>query len=483
MNQLSDILYKTRIIKIIGSTEIVIHSICFDSRVVQKGDLYIAVKGTKTDGHKFIDDVIKKGAVSVVCEVLPEIIRNSITYIVVVNSNIALGVIASNFYDNPSEKLRLIGVTGTNGKTTIVTLLHKLFMELGNKVGLLSTIRNLINDHETPVTHTTPDAITINRLLRQMVEEKCNYCFMEVSSHALIQQRVTGLTFAGGIFTNITHDHLDYHKTFDEYIKAKKTFFNMLSTNAFALSNTDDKNGSVMLQNTKASKHTYSIQKMANFNVKIIENQFTGLQLNIDGFDVWCKLVGKFNAYNLLAIYATSVLLGQDKQEVLRILSSFEAIEGRFEYVHSANGIIGIVDYAHTPDALSNVINTINFIRAGGKQLITVVGCGGDRDTKKRPEMAAIACIGSEKVILTSDNPRSENPIKILEDMQGGIKLQYNKKVITIENRKEAIKTACSIANSGDVILIAGKGHEKYQEIKGIKYPFDDKKILLEFLL
>jgi UDP-N-acetylmuramoyl-L-alanyl-D-glutamate--2,6-diaminopimelate ligase len=390
---------------------------------------------------------------------------------------------ASNYFDNPSSKLHLVGVTGTNGKTTIVTLLYKLFSELGYDCGLLSTIRNLVKDLEIPATHTTPDSIELNRLLKLMVDEGCKYCFMEVSSHALVQNRIAGLDFAGGIFTNITHDHLDYHKTFEEYLKAKKGFFDMLRTDAFALSNIDDKNGTVMFQNTKAKKYSYSLQRLADFKCRIIENQFSGLELNIDGTDVWCKLVGKFNAYNLLAIYATAIILGIEKLEVLRILSKLNSAEGRFEYITSENGIIGIVDYAHTPDALNNVIATINAIRSHNEKLITVVGCGGDRDVTKRPEMAKIACSGSEKVILTSDNPRSEEPVKILEDMQAGVEPQHAKKVLSIENRKEAIKTACSIAVSGDVILVAGKGHEKYQEIKGEKYPFDDKEILKEFLL
>ena len=483
MKELKDILYKAGCVKALGPTDVKINAVCFDSRNVQKNDLFVAVKGTKSDGHKFIDETIVKGAIAIVCEKLPETIREGVSYIVVENSDYALGVMASNYFDNPSSKLQLIGVTGTNGKTTIVTLLHKLFSELGYDCGLLSTIRNLIKDLEIPATHTTPDSIELNRLLKLMVDEGCKYCFMEVSSHAVVQNRIAGLDFAGGIFTNITHDHLDYHKTFEEYLKAKKRFFDMLRADAFALSNIDDKNGTVMFQNTKAKKYSYSLQRLADFKCRIIENQFSGLELNIDGTDVWCKLVGKFNAYNLLAIYAIAIILGIEKLEVLRILSKLDSAEGRFEYITSENGIIGIVDYAHTPDALNNVIAAINAIRSHNEKLITVIGCGGDRDVTKRPEMAKIACSGSEKVILTSDNPRSEKPVKILEDMQAGVETQHAKKVLTIENRKEAIKTACSIAVSGDVILIAGKGHEKYQEIKGVKYPFDDKEILKEFLI
>lgn len=483
MKELKDILYKAGCVKALGPTDVKINAVCFDSRYVQKNDLFVAVKGTKSDGHKFVDETIVKGAIAIVCEKLPESIREGVSYIVVENSDYALGVMASNYFDNPSSKLHLVGVTGTNGKTTIVTLLYKLFSELGYDCGLLSTIRNLVKDLEIPATHTTPDSIELNRLLKLMVDEGCKYCFMEVSSHALVQNRIAGLDFAGGIFTNITHDHLDYHKTFEEYLKAKKGFFDMLRTDAFALSNIDDKNGTVMFQNTKAKKYSYSLQRLADFKCRIIENQFSGLELNIDGTDVWCKLVGKFNAYNLLAIYATAIILGIEKLEVLRILSKLNSAEGRFEYITSENGIIGIVDYAHTPDALNNVIATINAIRSHNEKLITVVGCGGDRDVTKRPEMAKIACSGSEKVILTSDNPRSEEPVKILEDMQAGVEPQHAKKVLSIENRKEAIKTACSIAVSGDVILVAGKGHEKYQEIKGEKYPFDDKEILKEFLL
>jgi UDP-N-acetylmuramoyl-L-alanyl-D-glutamate--2,6-diaminopimelate ligase len=483
LKELKDILYKAGCVKALGPTDVKINAVCFDSRYVQKNDLFVAVKGTKSDGHKFIDETIVKGAIAIVCEKLPETIREGVSYIVVENSDYALGVMASNYYDNPSSKLHLVGVTGTNGKTTIVTLLHKLFSELGYDCGLLSTIRNLVKDLEIPATHTTPDSIELNRLLKLMVDEGCKYCFIEVSSHAVVQNRIVGLDFAGGIFTNITHDHLDYHKTFEEYIKAKKGFFDMLRTDAFALSNIDDKNGTVMFQNTKAKKYSYSLQRLADFKCRIIENQFSGLELNIDGTDVWCKLVGKFNAYNLLAIYATAIILGIEKLEVLRILSKLNSAEGRFEYITSENGTIGIVDYAHTPDALSNVITTINAIRSHNEKLITVVGCGGDRDVTKRPEMAKIACSGSEKVILTSDNPRSEEPVKILEDMQAGVEPQHAKKVLSIENRKEAIKTACSIASSGDVILIAGKGHEKYQEIKGVRNPFDDKEILKEFLI
>jgi len=482
LNLLKDILYKTGIVETIGSTDRTIHAVCIDSRIIKKGDLYVALKGSISDGHSFIENAIEKGAVAIVCEELPKIIQMHVSYIVVKDTHLSVGIIASNFYDNPCEQIKLIGVTGTNGKTTTVTLLYKLFKGLGYKTGLLSTVRNYINEKEINATHTTPDAVTLNQLLKQMVDSGCEYCFMEVSSHAVVQNRIAGLVFAGGVFTNITHDHLDYHKTFDEYVKAKKGFFDSLSSDAFALSNIDDKNGTMMLQNTKASRHTYSLKKLSDFRVQILENQFTGLHLKVDNIDVWCKLVGKFNAYNLLAIYATSILLKQPKQDVLTLLSNLESVEGRFEYIISLTGTVGIVDYAHTPDALLNVIHTINSIREGKGRLIAVVGCGGDRDKTKRPEMAKIACEGCEKVILTSDNPRSEEASSILDDMIKGVEFRSNKKILTIENRKEAIKTACSMANSDDIILVAGKGHEKYQEIKGVKYPFDDKEILKEFI-
>ena len=480
MKFLKDILYKAGIEKVIGSTENVVSSITFDSRNIPEGCLFVAVKGTKTDGHIFIEQAIKSGAAAIVCEVLPEIIIDNITYIKVKNSSESLGWISSNYYDNPSSKLKLTGITGTNGKTTTATLLHDLFRKLGYKVGLLSTVCNMVNDEIISSTHTTPDSIQLNALLKKMVDEGCTHCFMEVSSHAVVQHRVTGINFAGGVFTNITHDHLDYHKTFEEYISAKKKFFDVLGNRAFALVNSDDRNGKVMLQNTKALKYFYGLKSAADYRARVIENRFTGLQLNIDGIDVWFKLVGSFNAYNLLAIYSTACLLGEDKSEVLKILSSLEAVEGRFEHVRSSNGIIVIIDYAHTPDALENVLKTISAVKEGNEDVITVVGCGGDRDSTKRPLMAAIACNYSNKVIVTSDNPRSEDPEKIIEEMMKGVDIIAKKKVLNVVSRKEAIRTACMLAKPNDIILLAGKGHEKYQEIKGVKFPFDDKQIIKE---
>ncbi|MFA6923563.1 MAG: UDP-N-acetylmuramoyl-L-alanyl-D-glutamate--2,6-diaminopimelate ligase [Bacteroidales bacterium] len=479
---LNDILKGIKSEKIIGDLNKNIAEITFDSRKIVKDTLFIASKGTKSNGHDFIKMAKENGASAVVCEIIPEEINKNITYIKVVNSSKATGELASNFYDNPSSKLKLIGVTGTNGKTTIATLLFRMFRNFGHNAGLLSTVKNMINDEIFSATHTTPDAIVINQLLKQMVDEGCEYCFMEVSSHAVVQNRISGLTFAGGIFTNITHDHLDYHKTFEEYIKAKKGLFDFLPATAFALTNIDDRNGEVMLQNTAALKKTYSLKSFSDFKCKILESGLDGQLLNIDGAEVWCKLIGKFNAYNLLAIYSSAILLGKEKIEVLKELSGLSAVEGRFQYVKSENNILGIVDYAHTPDALKNVISTINEIRDGSKKLITVVGCGGDRDSKKRPIMAKIACEGSTKVILTSDNPRSEEPETIINEMQSGIDITDRKKVLTIVNRKEAIRTACHLADSGDIILVAGKGHENYQEIKGVKYPFDDLQILEEIL-
>ncbi len=482
MKLLKDILYKAGLVEVVGSTNVAIMSITFDSRKVEKDSLFVAVKGSLSDGHKYIDDTISKGAIAILCEEIPENLNEKITYIKVKDTTAALGVVASNFYGNPSESLKLVGVTGTNGKTTTVTLLFNLFKKLGYKVGLLSTVKNQINNDVIPATHTTPDAIQLNALLRQMVDKGCTHCFMEVSSHAVVQNRIAGIHFQGGVFSNITHDHLDYHKTFEEYIKAKKKFFDMLGSDAFALTNKDDANGDVMLQNTKATKKTYSLRSMADFKCKVVENQFSGLLLNIDNNEVWTKLIGSFNAYNLLAVYATAVLLKEDKTNVLTTLSSLSSVEGRFQYVRTDNGIIGIVDYAHTPDALLNVLKTIADIRSGNEQVITVVGCGGDRDAAKRPVMAKIACELSNKVILTSDNPRSEDPEAIIKEMQSGVDAVNNKKTISITDRSEAIKTACSYAKQGDIILVAGKGHEKYQEIKGVKHDFDDMIVLQENL-
>jgi len=478
MKLLKDILYKAGIVNVVGSTQVAVEKICFDSREVEKLSLFVAVKGTQVDGHNFIDVAIEKGAQAIVCQAMPRTIAPGITYVEVANSSNALGIIASNFYDNPSSELKLIGITGTNGKTTTTTLLHDLFTQLGYKSGLLSTVVNKIGVKAIPSTHTTPDAIQLNALLRHMVDEDCKFCFMEVSSHAIHQNRIAGAEFTGAVFTNITHDHLDYHKTFNEYIKAKKLFFDNLSDSAFALVNKDDKNGMVMLQNTKAHQYTYALKSMADYTCKIIENDFTGMLLNISGSEVWTKLIGGFNAYNMLAIYSVADLLGIDKLEILKAISQLNSVDGRFQYVKSVNNVAGIVDYAHTPDALKNVLKTINDIRTGNEQLITVVGCGGDRDKDKRPIMSQIACELSDRVILTSDNPRTENPEDIIKDMRAGVEAIHFKKVLAITNREEAIKTACSLSENGDIVLVAGKGHEKYQEINGVKLPFDDLQVL-----
>jgi UDP-N-acetylmuramoyl-L-alanyl-D-glutamate--2,6-diaminopimelate ligase len=482
MKKLTYIIENLPIENIIGTTDRVVEALCFDSRQAKSGSCFFAVSGTLTDGHSFIDSVIEKGATAVVCEILPKKLSEHVTYIQVKSSSFALGICAANFYGNPSEKLKLVGITGTNGKTTTVTLLHQLFTQLGYKVGLLSTIQNKIENRVLPATHTTPDAIQLNKMLSNMVDEGCPHAFMEVSSHAVIQHRIVGLRFAGGIFSNITHDHLDYHKTFDAYLKAKKTFFDELPKTAFALSNIDDKNGSVMLQNTVAKKYTYALKSMADFRCKIIENSFAGLHLLINQSDVYCRLIGTFNAYNFLAIYTTAILLGEDSQNVLAIMSNLQSAEGRFDTIKSSDDIIAIVDYAHTPDALENVLSTIANVRNGNETLITVVGCGGDRDKTKRPIMAKIACRMSDKVILTSDNPRTEDPQSILDQMNEGVEPQEKSRVLTILNREEAIRTACMLARSGDIILVAGKGHEKYQEINGVRHHFDDKEKLLATL-
>lgn len=483
MKALNNILNSIEIVQTEGNTAISVSSISFDSRVIEPGTLFVAQRGTRVDGHQFIDSCIERGATAIVCEELPEKLRTDVCYILVRNSAKALGILASNYYNNPSSKLKLIGVTGTNGKTTTATLLYRLFSNLGYACGLLSTIGNKIIDKDIPSTHTTPDALQLNKLLSEMIENGCDYCFMEVSSHSVVQQRIAGLTFQGGIFSNITHDHLDFHKTFDEYIKAKKAFFDNLPKTAFALTNIDDRNGMVMLQNTKAEKHTYSLKSMADFKCKILENAFQGLHLVVDGTEIYTRLVGSFNAYNLLAVYATAILLNADREQVLTTLSTMNSVEGRFEYIRSQDDVTGIVDYAHTPDALQNVLSTIHNIRNGGESIITVVGCGGDRDAAKRPVMAKIACEMSEKVILTSDNPRSEEPEEILKEMMKGVELMYQRKVLSIVNRREAIKTANMLAQPGDIILVAGKGHEKYQEIKGVRHHFDDKEELAAFFV
>ena len=480
MKQLQEILYKTGLLEVVGDTSIQVDEICFSSNEIKTGDLFVAVKGTRTDGHAFISNAIASGAIAIVCEELPEAIESGITYVRVADTSVALAVMAANYYDNPSEKLQLIGVTGTNGKTTSVTLLYRLFMSLGMPCGLLSTVENRINQQIIPSTHTTPDPVRLNKLLAMMVEDGCQYCFMEVSSHAVVQHRVTGLVFAGGLFTNITHDHLDYHKTFEGYIKAKKGFFDMLPESSFAIYNSDDRNGSVMVQNCKGKILSFGLKGMADFKCKVVENSFGGLLLTIDGHEVLCRLIGSFNAYNVTGVYAVAVMLGQDKLAVLTALSNLEPVEGRFQYVMSANRVTGIVDYAHTPDALMNVLNTIKDLRTGNETVITVVGCGGDRDKAKRPIMGKIATDMSDKVIFTSDNPRSENPDLIIDEMRAGVSPVNFKKTIAIPDRKEALRLACSMAEPGDIILVAGKGHEKYQDIAGVKTPFDDKQVLLD---
>ena len=482
MKLLKDILYKVRLTGVIGSTNSSVSSIAFDSRKVERNGLFIAVKGGVSDGHQFIDKALEMGAKAIVCEKMPDNIISGVTYIEVENSGESLGQIASNFYENPSNKLKLVGVTGTNGKTTTTSLLFELFTNLGYKVGLISTVVYRIGEKEIKATHTTPDAIRLNELFAQMVEEKCDFCFMEVSSHAIHQGRINGIDFTGGVFTNITHDHLDYHKTFKEYIDVKKKFFDGLSSDAFAITNLDDKNGMVMMQNTKAEVLTLAIKGDADFKAKIIENQFTGLQLKINDKDLWVKLIGDFNAYNILSVYAVAVQLVEDELEVLTQISALNNVEGRFEYMRTTKNIVAIVDYAHTPDALKNVLKTIANIRTGNEKVITVVGCGGDRDKTKRPIMANIACKLSDNVILTSDNPRTENPVTILEEMQKGVEPIDYKKTITITDRKEAIKTASALAEENDIILVAGKGHENYQEINGERFPFDDLEILTETL-
>jgi UDP-N-acetylmuramoyl-L-alanyl-D-glutamate--2,6-diaminopimelate ligase len=478
---LKDILYKVNIRSVKGNTNIEINDLQIDSRKVTAGSCFIAIEGSATNGHDYIGKAIENGAVAIIHEKFSAIPQEGITYIEVENSAIAAGVISHNFYNAPSAQILLVGVTGTNGKTTIATLLWKLFKGLGYKCGLISTVQNQIGDKIIEATHTTPDALSINALLRQMVDAKCEYVFMECSSHAIHQHRIAGLQFAGGIFSNVTHDHLDYHKTFDEYIKVKKSFFDKLPSTAFAISNADDKRGTVMLQNTVAKKHFYSLKTMAEFKGKILDDSLTGLHMTINDLEVYFKLIGEFNAYNLLAVYGAAVCLGEEKNKVLEVLSSLDGAEGRFDYmVSKKDKVIGIIDYAHTPDALLNVLATIKKLKKGYEHIITVVGCGGDRDKAKRPIMAAVACEHSDKVIFTSDNPRSEDPLEILHEMELGVSIVARKKYITIADRKEAIKTAVSLASKEDIVLVAGKGHEKYQEIKGVKYDFDDKKVLSE---
>jgi UDP-N-acetylmuramoyl-L-alanyl-D-glutamate--2,6-diaminopimelate ligase len=479
---LKDILYKVNIEAVKGSTEAIINKIEFDSRKVELNDVFVAIRGTISNGHDFIEKALNQGASVIVCDTFPELIVNGVTYILVKDTNLALAFLAANFYDNPSQNLKLVGITGTNGKTTIASLLYQLFKKAGFKVGLLSTVKILVDETEYPATHTTPDSLTINHYLNEMKQIGVEYCFMEVSSHGIHQKRTEALHFTGGIFTNLSHDHLDYHSSFAEYRDVKKSFFDFLPKTAFVLSNSDDKNGTLMLQNTKAKKLTYALKSYADYKATILENQLNGLLLKINGNEVWVKLVGTFNAYNLLAIFGTAVELGLDTLEVLRLLSELESVSGRFQFIVSDSKITAIVDYAHTPDALENVLGTINDIRTKNEQLITIVGCGGNRDKTKRPIMAKIATSLSDKVILTSDNPRSEDPTLILLEMEKGVEPQNHRKTLSILDRKQAIKTACQLAQPNDIILIAGKGHETYQEIKGVRHHFDDMKIVKEML-
>ena len=483
MITLKDILYKVSLEKVVGNTAVAFRELQFDSRKVGLDDVFIAIKGTQSDGHQFIKKAINQGALAVVCQQMPKEIINGITYLQVQDSQQALAIMASHFYGNPSRELQLVGVTGTNGKTTIATLLYTLFTSAGYKVGLLSTIKVIIGATEHAATHTTPDSLAINKYLRQMVDQGVAYCFMEVSSHGIDQKRTEGLHFAGGIFTNLSHDHLDYHTSFKQYRDVKKSFFDGLPKTAFALTNADDKNGPVMLQNTKARKYTYALKTIADYKAQILENQLQGLLLKINNQELWVKLIGNFNAYNLLAIYATAEQLGLEELEILQLLSTLESVDGRFQYLVSEGKITAIIDYAHTPDALKNVLETINTIRSGNEQLITVVGCGGDRDVEKRPKMGAIAAQLSTKVIFTSDNPRSENPDTIIQHIEAGVPPQHYKKTIAISDRKQAIKTACQMANEHDIILVAGKGHETYQEIQGVRSEFDDRKTISELLI
>ena len=483
MKQLKDILYKVAIESVVGNPAIEINALQFNSKLVKGNDVFIAINGSIVDGHKYIDSAIKLGAKVIICEVLPEDKNENVFYIQVKDSSVALAIMASNYFGNPSSKLRLVGVTGTNGKTTIATLLYQLFKNAGFKVGLLSTVKIMVDATEFPATHTTPDSIKINYYLDEMNAAGCDFCFMEVSSHGIDQNRTLGLHFEGGIFTNLSHDHLDYHDTFAEYRDVKKRFFDQLPKNAFALTNADDKNGMIMLQNTLAKKQTYALKSIADYQAKILENQLSGLLLKINNQDVWTKLIGNFNAYNVLAIYATAELLGLEKPEILRLLSILESVSGRFQYIVSSTGITAIVDYAHTPDALKNVLETINSIRTKNEELITVVGCGGDRDTTKRPKMGHIASALSTKVVFTSDNPRTEEPQAIIEAIEKGVASQNFKKTVSISDRKQAIKSACQMANPGDIILIAGKGHETYQDVNGVKSDFDDLKIVKELLI
>ncbi|RXR23934.1 UDP-N-acetylmuramoyl-L-alanyl-D-glutamate--2,6-diaminopimelate ligase [Flavobacterium stagni] len=480
--QLRDLLYKVALESVHGSTDKAVAKIEFDSRKIEANDAFVAIRGSVSNGHDFIEKAIQLGATTVVCDALPADIKEGVTYVQVADTNAALAFMANNFYGNPSSKLKLVGVTGTNGKTTIASLLYQMFKKAGYKVGLLSTVKIMVDDIEYKATHTTPDSLTINYYLNEMTEIGCEFCFMEVSSHGVHQKRTEGLVFEGGVFTNLSHDHLDYHATFAEYRDVKKSFFDHLPKTAFALTNNDDKNGPVMLQNTSARKLTYALKSMADYKAQILENQLSGLLLKVNDNEVWVKLIGSFNAYNLLAIYGVAIELGLEKMEALRLLSELESVSGRFQFIVSKEKITAIVDYAHTPDALENVLKTIADIRTKNEQLITVVGCGGDRDKTKRPVMAQIASELSDKVIFTSDNPRTEDPAQILVEMEAGVEPQNFKKTVSILDRKQAIKTACQMAQANDIILIAGKGHETYQEINGVRHDFDDMQIVKELL-
>jgi UDP-N-acetylmuramoyl-L-alanyl-D-glutamate--2,6-diaminopimelate ligase len=479
---LKELLYKVAIEVVHGSTDVAVEAIDFDSRKIAVNTVFVAIRGTVSNGHDFIDKAISQGATAVICDALPANLLPQITYVKVKDTNVALALMAANFYNNPSQKLQLVGITGTNGKTTIASLLYQLFKKAGYKVGLLSTVKIMVDEVEYKATHTTPDSLTINYYLDKMIGEGCAYCFMEVSSHGIHQKRTEGLQFVGGVFTNLSHDHLDYHASFAEYRDVKKSFFDNLTKTAFALSNIDDKNGEVMMQNTKARKLSYALKTYADYKAIIIENQLSGLLLKINEQEVWVKLIGTFNAYNLLAIYGVAIELGIEKLEALRLLSELESVSGRFQFIVSNQKITAIVDYAHTPDALENVLQTINTIRTKNEQLITIIGCGGDRDKTKRPVMANIASEMSDKAILTSDNPRGENPEVIIQEMEAGITAVNYKKFVSITDRKQAIKTACQLAKPNDIILIAGKGHETYQEINGVRHDFDDMKIVKEIL-
>jgi UDP-N-acetylmuramoyl-L-alanyl-D-glutamate--2,6-diaminopimelate ligase len=480
MVKLADILQGLAIEEVRGSTNISLSDITFDSRKAAPGVLFIAVRGTKTDGHDFILPALAAGSAAVVCEQMPGNVPDGACLVRVKDSALALGYLASAFYNNPSRRFKLVGITGTNGKTTTITLLHRLFMDLGYQSGCFTTIRNYIGNSTVEATHTTPDPVQLNRIMKEMADAGCEYVFMEVSSHALAQKRIAGLTFAGGIFSNITHDHLDYHKTFDEYLNAKKLFFDNLPAGSFACINADDKNATVMVQNTRASVHYYGIRSMAEFKARIMESHMNGTLLTIDDHELWTRFIGEFNAYNLLAVYATAILLGQEKEETLRVLSSLDTVEGRFQYLRSEEGVTAVIDYAHTPDAILNVLKTIGHIKKGTEKVISVIGAGGNRDKTKRPEMAKVAAGMSDILILTSDNPRDEEPADIINDMKSGLNEQMLRNTIIQTDRREAIRTACMMAIKGDIILIAGKGHETYQEIRGVKHHFSDREVVSE---